>query len=221
MNDDESRARPVRASLTGPEGSGSLSAALRRRRARALLEEFPDLGGMAVVDLGGRPSTWEAAEVRPSSVVCVNVEGAPGDRGNWLRCVTGDVCDRRFVETLGTFDLVYSNSTIEHVGGHARRLAFADAVRKLAPRYWVQTPNRYFPVEPHAVFPAFQFLPVRARRAVARRWPLSPLGTGGDLLEEILSIELLSATELRFYFPDARIWKERLAGLTKSLVAVH
>ena len=221
MNDDDGhRARVLRRQLTGPDGSRSLSAALRRRRARAMLEAFPDLAEMRVVDVGGRPATWEAAEVRPSSVVCVNIEDAPPDRGGWLRCVAGDVCDLGFVESLGSFDLVYSNSTIEHVGGHARRVVFAEAVRKLAPRYWVQTPNRYFPVEPHAVFPAFQFLPVSARRAIAQRWPLSPLGTDGDLLDEILSIELLSATELRWYFPEARIWKERVAGMTKSLVAV-
>jgi hypothetical protein len=56
---------------------------------------------------------------------------------------------------------------------------------------------------------------------VAARWPLSPLGTGGDLDDEILAIDLLSASELRHYFPQATIWRERVAGLTKSLVALR
>ena len=173
---------------------------------------------MRVIDLGGRPSMWEQLPVRPRHVVCVNLE-RHDPIGSWVSTETGDVCDPGFVGGIGTFDLVYSNSTIEHVGGHARRIQFADAVRSFAPRYWVQTPNRYFPIEPHVVFPAFQFLPTRLKIAVAAHWPLSPLGTHGDLVEEILDIELVSLTDLRFYFPGARIWKERVAGLTKSLTA--
>jgi hypothetical protein len=210
----------MRDSLTSTTDARSVSSRLRQRRFDVLLRSFPDLAEMTVVDLGGRPSTWEHLPVRPRRVVCVNLEEHVDVDGT-MACVTGDVCDPALVRTLGVFDLVYSNSTIEHVGGHARRRQFADAVRALGPHYWVQTPDRYFPVEPHAVFPGFQFLPVRARRAVARRWPLSPLGTGDDLLEEILAIDLLSATELRHYFPGARIWKERVAGVTKSLVAFH
>lgn len=207
----------LRDALTSTSDAGSLSSRLRRRRFRALWQAFPDLSEMSVVDLGGRPSTWQQLPVRPRRVVCVNFERHPGDVG--ITCVEGDVCDTGSIRGLGSFDLAFSNSTIEHVGGHARRCQFAETVRSAAPNYWVQTPSRYCPVEPHAVFPAYQFLPVRLRRAVGRGWPLSRLGTDGDLLEEILNIELLSVIELRYYFPDARLWKERLAGVTKSLVA--
>ncbi len=208
----------LRSVLTGATDPRSVSARMRRRRFAAFLRTFPDLAEMAVVDLGGRPSTWLQAPVRPRRVVCVNVEPHESTE-EWLVTVTGDACDQGLVGQLGSFDLAYSNSTIEHVGGHLQRLAFAAAVRALAPCYWVQTPNRYFPIEPHAVFPMFQFLPTRTKVALARRWPLSPLGTHGDLTDEVMSIELLSETELTFYFPEARIWKERVAGLTKSLSA--
>ncbi len=214
------RGRRMQDALTGGNNPLSISSRLRRHRFEALLRAFPDLADMSVVDLGGRPSMWQQLPVRPRRVVCVNFEAheSPGD---WLLTVQGDACDFPAIERLGPFDLAFSNSTIEHVGGHARRVEFANAIRSLASRYWVQTPNRYFPVEPHAVFPAFQFLPIRLRASVARRWPLSPLGNDGDLIDEILSIELLSATDLRFYFPEARIWRERVAGLTKSLSAYH
>jgi hypothetical protein len=204
--------------LTGTERPTSISSRLRLRRFQMLLQLFPDLEEMRVVDLGGRPATWEQLPKPPRQVVCVNLEHHESP-AEWNTTVTGDIFDPSVISGLGRFDLAYSNSTIEHVGGHARRLEFVRLVRALAPRYWVQTPNRYFPIEPHAVFPGFQFLPTRLQRAIARRWPLSPLGTDGDLLEEILSIDLLSSTELRFYFPDGQIWKERVAGLTKSLVA--
>ena len=209
----------VRESLTSTSDPGSLSSRLRRRRIRALCRVFPELPEMNVIDLGGRPSNWEQLAVRPLSVLCVNIEKhSATDR---IGCVEGDICDVEFVRKLGSFDLAFSNSTIEHVGGHARREQFAQVVRLIAPHRWVQTPNRYFPVEPHAVFPGFQFLPIRLRHTVGRKWPLSRLGTDGDLLEEILNIELLSESELRYYFPGDQIWKERIAGLAKSLVAYH
>ena len=209
--------RDLRQALTGGADPTSISSRLRRRRFDVLVRTFPDLGEMRVVDLGGRPSMWEQLPVRPRHVLCVNLE--PHDPvPSRVATKTGDVCDPEFVRSLGTFDLAYSNSTIEHVGGHSRRRQFADAVRSLAPRYWVQTPNRYFPIEPHVVFPGFQYLPTRLKITIAARWPLSPLGTHGDLAEEVLAIDLLSLTDLRLYFPGANVWRERLAGLTKSLV---
>lgn len=87
----------------------------------------------------------------------------------------------------------------------------------------MQTPYRYFPIEPHWFFPGFQFLPVRARREVAMRWPLHP-GRRDDpvaALDEVLDIELLSKTEMRRYFPGSELVVERFAGLPKSLVAVR
>jgi len=80
-------------------------------------------------------------------------------------------------------------------------------VRRLAPTFFVQTPNYWFPVEPHYKLPFVQFLPRSLRRAVT--------GNDPDL------IRLLSARELRRLFPEARLWRERVCGLTKSLVAIR
>jgi hypothetical protein len=104
-----------------------------------------------------------------------------------------------------------------------QRRRFADVVRTMAPRYSVQTPYRYFPVEPHWVFPAMQFLPLRVRSWIAPRWPLGHTHgwTAEDAQDEVMSIELLSLTDMRTYFPDARIVWERLAGLPKSMTAIR
>jgi hypothetical protein len=88
---------------------------------------------------------------------------------------------------------------------------------------WIQTPYRYFPIEPHFVFPWFQHLPVAAQRSVAARWPLVPAQfptDPGEILEEVMEIELLSITEMRCYFPGAAIRFERAGGLVKSILAV-
>jgi hypothetical protein len=119
------------------------------------------------------------------------------------------------------FDVVLSNSLIEHLGGHRQRARFAAVVRKMAPRYVVQTPYRYFPIEPHWVFPGMQFLPIAARNWLAPRWPLGHTHgwPGEDAREEVMSIELLSVAQMREYFPDARIVWERFMGVPKSMTA--
>jgi hypothetical protein len=140
--------------------------------------------------------------------------------------ITGDAC--RASDVLAnanidtSFDIVFSNSLIEHVGGHARRIELAGQVRKLAPRHWVQTPYRYFPLEPHWLFPGMQFMPPAARVKIAMHWPLvhtRPTDTD-EAREAVLWTELLTITEMRDYFPASSILHERVLGITKSLIAV-
>ncbi len=204
----------------------SVGAGTRARRWNVIRESFPDLPDMTVVDLGGTVESWLRAPVRPARVTVVNLFEPGVTDEPWLTPVTGDACGAR--EALAAagvthgHDLVFSNSLIEHVGGHAKRSDLAREVGALAPFHWIQTPYRYFPVEPHWLFPLLQFLPVRIRSSVAERWPLAhsrPAG-GTDALSEVLWTELVSLTELRFYFPGSRIYRERLVGLTKSISAV-
>ena len=203
----------------------SLATRMRGRRWDLLHRRFPDLAGMRVLDLGGTAGAWRMAGVRPAHVTLVNMEDQGPVEEGWITTVTGDACDPPAELRGRHFDLVYSNSTIEHLGGHARRVAFARVVRTWAEHYWVQTPNRYFPVEPHWLFPGFQFLPVPARAFVSRHWPLGwyscPDGDRAAVVEGVLEIELLGTTEMAQYFPDGEILTERLLGLTKSLIAVR
>jgi hypothetical protein len=205
------------------EAPGSLGDRARSKRWDALNEAFPDLAGMRVIDLGGRADMWLRAPVRPTSVHLVNLEKQPDDLPDWITSEVRDVIADPPDGSAAEYDLAFSNSVIEHVGGFAHREAFARAVRVLAPRYWVQTPYRYFPVEPHFLFPGFQFLPLSARAGVLRRWPLvhSRPDTRARALEIALSVELLSRTELRVLFPDSEIVEERVAGVPKSLIAVR
>jgi hypothetical protein len=201
----------------------SVGARRRERRWGLFAGWFPDLRDMKVLDLGGRLETWRRAPERPGYVHVVNCARPDGDVPDWARYDRGDACDLPGAFRGQRYDLVYSNSVVEHVGGYARRVAFADAVRDAADRHWVQTPYRYFPVEPHLLFPGFQFLPLNARAAVAQRWPLihSRPPDRRRALRNALEIELLGRTELAYLFPESDIVVERMAGFPKSLVAVR
>jgi hypothetical protein len=208
--------------LAGPYSRRSVSAWTRNRRWNEVLRRFPDLDGLRVVDLGGDVRHWSGAPVQPKEIVFVNLFWQQVDQPGH-RVVVGDACDVPAELSGERFDLVYCNSVIEHVGGHLRRSALAGVVHELADRHWVQTPYRYFPMEPHWVFPGFQFLPFWARVEITRRWPLGHhrVSDRAKAAEYVARIDLLSRTEMSHYFPTSEIWAERLAGLTKSLVAIR
>ena len=161
---------------------------------------------------------WGAALERFNRVnEIVAVDLAPDGASEWLSTpnvtvMQGDGTKLPFAD--GEFDVAFSNSVIEHVPRHFA--AFADEMRRVAHRYYLQTPNRYFPIEPHYQLPLFQFLPERARRWLNARYTLGWQAKGHS--EEIT---LLSARDLQRLFPNAEIHRERVLGLTKSLIAVR
>jgi hypothetical protein len=199
----------------------SWRAGWREQRARWLADTFPDLAQMSLIDLGGRIRTWERMPVRPKRVHVVNLESSPPEVPHWAEFDHGDACALPAHVVGRRYDLVFSNSVIEHVGGHERRLRFAEAVHQLADAYWIQTPYRYFPVEPHYFAPGMQFLPVVARAEVAWRWPLarSAGGSREETVKRVLQVELLDRTQMRHYFPDSALLTEKIFGFPKSLIA--
>jgi SAM-dependent methyltransferase len=108
----------------------------------------------------------------------------------------------------GEFDLAYCNSVIEHIEA-ARRPAFAAELRRVARGWYVQTPARSFPIEPHSLLPGAQWLPVALRR---RYWRLGATGAWEE-------VALLRRGELEALFGVAE--PERFGPLTKSWISVH
>ena len=205
----------------------SLGAKARARRWDMFRVAFPAVENMRILDLGGRVETWHRAPFKPRHVTVLNLFEAGESDADWIVLVTGDACkatDALAEANVDTsFDLVFSNSLIEHVGGHARRSELAQQVRQLAPRHWVQTPYRYFPVEPHWLFPGMQFMPAAARVKIATHWPLVHTRPANvdEARRDVLWTELVSVTEMREYFPESSILRERVLGITKSLIAVR
>lgn len=201
----------------------SLAARARQRRWQLLLSQFPDLDAMRVIDLGGTVEAWNAAPVQPAELTILNLSHSGAGALPPTTLVVGDACALPDEVAGRRFDLVYSNSLVEHVGGVARRMDFASSVASLSERHWVQTPYRYFPVEPHWLFPGFQFLPLCTRALISRTWPVMGWRSADirHAVGDALWVELLSRTEMLWLFPDSTILAERLGGLTKSLIAVR
>jgi len=109
------------------------------------------------------------------------------------------------------FDVVFSNSVIEHVGDFCDQKLFATEVQRVSKRYFLQTPSFWFPYEPHAMIPFFQFIPSNLKMWLRAVYPKSTYP-----IEELLSIRLLTKRELKYLFPDATIITERMFLLPKS-----
>jgi SAM-dependent methyltransferase len=201
--------------LTRSAATSATVVGFRERR----YQRFVDLCAVGsddrIVDVGAGTGGGLERFNRTNPIVAVDLEG---ERTGWLdqpnvTVERGDGTKLRFADRA--FDVAYSNSVIEHVPKEGQQ-AFAAEVGRVADRYFVQTPNRWFPIEPHYQLPLFQFLPRRVRKALNRRFAL-----GWQAKGQWEEITLLSARDLRRLFPDAEIHRERLFGLTKSLMAVR
>jgi hypothetical protein len=203
----------------------SLAARLRRKRFALfveLLERVP--GNLHILDVGGTPDFWRVIGFAHERVSVTLLNRTVLDCGSAsLRSVKGDARDMREFRDR-TFDCVFSNSVIEHVGGPADQQLMASEIRRVGRRYFVQTPNKYFPIEPHFLVPGFQFLPVWMRAGLlARRdvgW-IRKTDSYAAAVAEVTAIRLLSENEFRRLFPEGRLYKERFLGLTKSFIAYH
>ncbi len=121
----------------------------------------------------------------------------------------------------GEFDVVFSNSVIEHVGDYKQQTQMADEVRRVGKRYFVQTPNKFFPLEPHFLFPYFQLLPFMVQMFLVRHFDIGWYKKMPDYQqasELIHSHRLLTEKELLQLFPQSKIYREKFFGLTKSFI---
>lgn len=178
---------------------------------------------MTVLDLGGTVDFWQDGTIKPARVVLLNTYESSSGLDPTLEVVQGDACMLPAALAGQRFDVVLSNSTIEHVGGHERRQAFAATVHNAADAHWIQTPYRYFPFEPHWLFPGFQFLPIPAQAWIDKHWPLTHTKSPdwSTAVEAALSTQLLGKVEFTHYFPDSQLVWERVGGLPKSMIALR
>jgi hypothetical protein len=195
----------------------------RSERMRLFERTYQISSRTRILDVGGSALIWELATVRPRLTI-LNLPAALGAPAEPVSLVAGDGCRLPFRDAA--FDIVFSNSVIEHVGEQSRQQQFASEIARVGRFYWVQTPNRRFPVEQHLMLPLIHYLPKPVQRAIAERFTIWQLLTRPSEAQRRFYIEhflhelnLLDRRELQFFFPDAQIINERVAGLAKSLIA--
>ena len=221
--------------LADSSDPNSLASKMRERRGVALKALIVDIakarGKVEILDMGGTVDYWRRlglnflAEVGASVTVVNLAEGElePVSPSPLITCAVGDACHLAQFED-GQFDLTHSNSVIEHVGTWTNMKAFAGEARRLAPRYYIQTPYFWFPVDPHYYkMPLFHWFPRPIRASMLRNLPIAHAGRIAGVDRSFQTVDdarLLDLAQFKFLFPGADITLERFVGLPKSMIAI-
>ncbi|WP_407357221.1 class I SAM-dependent methyltransferase [Methanolobus sp. WCC5] len=140
---------------------GSFITKLRVKRFILFNELVSDIQPpVKILDIGGTVNFWEKWGVAGDDsyeIIVLNMDFNESGHSN-IKVVVGDARDLSTYSS-NQFDVVFSNSVIEHVGTYDDQRRMAEEVQRVGRRYFIQTPNYYFPFEPHFLFPFYQFFP--------------------------------------------------------------
>ena len=203
--------------------SDSWASRLRKKRVvllESLITSLPT--PVKILDVGGRPIFWEQSgflnqDFREIELTLINLE--PHNHPD-CKCLVGDARNMHQFKDK-EFDIVFSNSVIEHVGDYNDQLQMANEIKRVGKRYFVQTPNLYFPIEPHFLFPFFQFLPVYIKVWLFTNFSMGWYPKISDVQEArdlASNTQLLSKKKLLNLFPESNIYEEKVLGIVKSFI---
>jgi hypothetical protein len=191
----------------------------RRRRMLLFQKIMRPRAEERILDVGGYHGFWDSAEFGCFVTCCnLHIPSCSYDTARFAY-VLGDGRKLSFKDE--EFDIAFSNSVIEHVGSFDDQKKFADEIRRVGKSYWVQTPNKWFFVEPHLVAPFVHYLPHRFQRTLIRYctpWGLATKPSQGQVDDFLKSTRLLAEAEVRSLFPDGEIYREKFLLFTKSFV---
>ena len=208
--------------------TNSFAVKLRRKRFGLFIKLLESIKkeDIKILDVGGTVLFWEnmnfieICKKKKIEITILNLM-QQASRYEFIKPIIGDARDlSRFKDKQ--FDIVFSNSVIEHITEYEGQKIMADEIRRVGQNYFIQTPNIYFPIEPHFLFPFFQFLPFTVKVSLLRCFDLGwykKANSRQDAKAMAREIQLLNIKEFKAFFPEGEIYKEKLFGLTKSFIA--
>lgn len=203
----------------------TLDTPARQRRLARFMEYVSDLPRpVTILDIGGTNGFWEIGGLAGDlsySITLVNTFEQEQVHPNIIPLM-GDATQMGDLEDQ-SFDVAFSNSVIEHLFTYENQQAMAQEVRRIGRRLWVQTPNFWFPIEPHFRFFGWQWLPTPIRIAILQRrrcgWR-GPMPDREHASARVREVRLLRKSEMGRLFPGAVLQPEWFYGLVKSWTAV-
>ena len=218
--------------LSNYDSQKSIGSKLRARRIvplKEMIEEsFHENGSVSIIDVGGTESYWGILprQYIDEYKVTITIANLPGitmqtDHGPF-RFIEADGCDLSEFRDF-SFNIAHSNSVLEHVGDWGCMVKFANEISRVSEKYFVQTPNYWFPIEPHFMTPFFHWLPKPTRLWLVSHFKLGSWKSATSIDEAVRMVEsarLLNKKMLQGLFPNANIFVEKLFFLPKSFIAI-
>ena len=194
----------------------------RPARAKAIGARYPLLNNpeARILDVGGGSYPWDL--LNPAAHITILNMSRPHtvpENTKW-EFVIGDGTNLQYPDQ--SFDLVFSNSVIEHVGDFETQSRFAKEMLRVGKNIYCQTPNKWFPIEPHLIAAFIHWFPYPIARKLVRYgciWGLVTKPSQQRIDEFLSTTRLLTLNEFKQLYPDCEIHLERFFGLTKSFIA--
>ena len=159
------------------ENKNSLGNRFRSKRFDFFLKKIEKFEKpLTILDVGGKINFWENRGLAGNTnyrITIVNLEKEKSKYSN-IKCEIGNAINLKQFSNK-SFDIVHSNSVIEHLTNFENQKLMASEVIRIGKKYIIQSPNKYFFIEPHYFFPFFQFLPNSIKYLILTKTKLSRL----------------------------------------------
>ena len=202
------------------ENKNSLGNKFRKKRFSFFLKKFDSLNKpITLLDIGGKINFWENRGLAGNNdykITVLNIEKEKSNYSN-INCLIGDATNLNQFKNK-SFDIVHSNSVIEHLYNFENQKKMASEIMRVGQKYIVQTPNKYFFIEPHYLLPFFNIVPEKLKYLILTKTKLSRLKKWDKNFTKqyIKEIRLLSEKEMKTLFPKSKIYFEKFLGMNKS-----
>jgi len=127
-------------------------------------------------------------------------------------CLIADATALPFKD--GSVKIVFSNAVIEHVGSLKLQQKYAEEINRVSGKFFITTPNKYFPFEFHYGLPCYQFVPRSIQKWLFKTFKIG-LWYAKNTWEDI---NLLSYRQLKKLFPGSKIMKQRITFYPETLI---
>lgn len=212
--------------LAASDQPDSLGASLRSKRfhifENLLDAHFPKGYTVQILDVGGTAYFWEHKKLLRSGRVEVTLLNLQEEHNlpTGIKSRQGDATNMADIKE-NQFDVVFSNSVIEHLYTWTNQLKMAKEVMRVGKKFFVQTPNKHFFVEAHYAIPFIQYFPKNVSYQILTKTKLSRWRKWqqGDAKQYLDEIRLINKREMRKLFPGSKIYCEKFLGMTKSFTA--
>ena len=206
----------------------------RRKRFKvveAMIRQVLSVRGEArVLDVGGRANYWAMLDrnLRDRVVITIvnyqsELESHRGKEDDLrLVCKHGDGCNLENYDEC-SFDISHSNSVIEHVGSYSNMIRFSKETQRVGRGYYMQTPNFWFPLDPHYGVPFVHWLPDALRISLHSSFNLGYARKTSyqEALSRVDHCRMVDKRLIRELFSDGHVFSERYMFMAKSIIAIR
>lgn len=135
-----------------------------------------------------------------------------------------------------SIDIIFSNAILEHVGNIKKQKKYANEIMRVAKKWFITTPNFWFPIETHWKLPFIHFLPRKFQKHImdaGKKWFVENPPKIPRIIQKPLKdyfskhqwygngYHLLSVNNLKILFPTSKITKQRTTFYPEVLIVYY